>query len=92
MVFLLSKGITDRGMNRDDRARVASTFLGEVELLNPLDSATGFRPVRIRTIEFFDADPEGLLEELGARHGAFGAQNAADRGHRFISRREFGIE
>lgn len=92
VVFLLSKGITDRGMTRDERARAAAGFLAEVERLNPLDESTGWRPVRIRAVEFFDADAEGLLEELGARHGAFGSTSPADRGHRFISRRELGIE
>lgn len=92
VVFLLSKGITDRGMPREERARAAASFLSEVERLNPLDRSTGFRPVRIQTIEFFDPDAENLLEELGARHGAFGGAGAAERGHRFISRREFGIE
>lgn len=90
IVFIMAKGITDRGQAPDQREASAERFLREVERLNPAD-ARGLRPVRIRAIEFFDPDASRLLERLGAAHGAFGGEPASS-GHRFISRREMGLE
>ena len=91
ILFVMAKGISDRGQNGAQRDAAAAQFLAELERLNPEDGATGYRPVRIRTIEFFDADAAHLLERIGETHGEFGGA-APGSGHRFISRREFGLE
>lgn len=91
IVFLMAKGISDRGQTADQREATAQRFLDELERLNPEDARTGYRPVRINTIEFFDPDAAGLLERIGAAHGGAGA-SAPGSGHRFITRRELGLE
>ena len=91
IVFVMAKGISDRGKSGEQREASAARFLAEMERLNPKDPSTGYRPVRITTIEFFDADAAHLLERLGTEHGEFGGA-APGSGHRFISRREFGLE
>lgn len=91
IVFLMAKGITDRGQTGEQRERSAERFLVEVERMNPKGPSSGLRPVRIRAIEFFDADAARLLERLGEEHGEFGGATPGS-GHRFISRRELGLE
>lgn len=91
IVFLMAKGITDRGQSGEQRERSAERFLEQVERMNPKDASSGLRPVRIRAIEFFDADAVRLLQRLGEEHGEFGGA-APGSGHRFISRRELGLE
>lgn len=90
IVFLMAKGITDRGQTGEQREQSAQRFLDEVGRLNP-ENEKGLRPVRIRAIEFFDADAAHLLQRLGEEHGEFGGA-APGSGHRFISRRELGLE
>ncbi len=91
ILFVMAKGISDRGQNGAQRDAAAAQFLAELERLNPRDADTDYRPVRIRTIEFFDADAAHLLERIGVEHGEFGGASPGS-GHRFISRREFGLE
>jgi hypothetical protein len=91
IVFLMAKGITDRGQTSEQRERSAERFLEEVERMNPKDASSGLRPVRISAIEFFDADAVRLLQRLGEEHGEFGGATEGS-GHRFISRRELGLE
>jgi hypothetical protein len=74
-VFLLSKVITGLGEWEPDKA----ALLAELDGLNRADPLTGNRPTTIKTIQFLDRDPQGVLEAIGRAHGG-------PDGHTFISR------
>lgn len=79
-VFLLSKAITGIGEWEPD----TKALLAELDTLNPRDPRNAARPVTIKTIQFLDRDPSGVLEAIGREHG--GAS-----GFVFISREELGL-
>lgn len=76
-VFLLSTRITGVGSFEPD----AAAFLASLDKLNPRDPRSGFRPVAIKVIQFFDRDPSGLLAQIGAEHGG-------DQGYSFVGRED----
>jgi len=76
-VFVLSKSITGIGEWEPDKA----AFLAELDRLNPRDPRNGKRRMTIKTIQFLDRDPAGLLEAVGRLHGG-------EDGFNFISREE----
>lgn len=76
-VFVLSKSITGIGEWEPDK----DAFLAELDRLNPRDTRNGKRRMTIKTIQFLDRDPAGLLEAVGRLHGG-------EDGFNFISREE----
>ncbi len=77
-VFVLSSVIPGQGDWKPDKAGV----LAFLEQMNPRDSR-GRRPVSIKTIQFFDPDPQGILQTIGELHGG------AD-GYTFVKRSDLG--
>lgn len=76
-VFVLSTTITGAGLWEPDR----EALLAELDALNPADPLTGKRPAVIKTIQFLDDDPAGILRAIAEAHG--GAE-----GFRFITPKE----
>lgn len=76
-VFLLSNVITGVGQWEAD----ADTLLHEIDALNPRDLRTGRRRTVIKTLQFYDKDPAGILRAIGEAHGG-------EDGYRFIPRTE----
>ena len=75
VIFLLSNTITGVGEWEAD----APSILKRLDALNPADRRNGNRPVAIKTIEFLQEDPSGLLQAIGRLHGG-------PDGYTFISR------
>ncbi len=66
LVFVLMRSINRSvGFDAEQSNRVV---LDALESLNPKNSE-GFRPARIKTIQFLDDDPTGLLQEIARLHG-----------------------
>jgi hypothetical protein len=76
-VFLLSNVITGAGQWEIDR----EALLREIDSLNPRDPRTGRRRTVIKTLQFYDEDPAGILRAIADAHG--GAE-----GYKFIARTE----
>jgi hypothetical protein len=66
-VFLLSRSIERSGGGVWELGLTST--LAELERLNPLDRRTGTRPVVIKTIQFLDEDPSGIMQAIGRIHG-----------------------
>lgn len=80
-VFVLSKDITGIGEWEPDKAQL----LAELDALNPRDPRNGKRPVTIKTIQFLDRDPQGVLEAIGLLHGG-------EDGFNFVTREELKLQ
>ncbi len=66
LVFLLSRSIQRTGTE----PRVANiSLLNTLEELNPPSPISRARPTVIKTIQFIEDDPSGLLQAIAARHG-----------------------
>jgi len=78
-IFVLSNTITGAGEYEVD----AETILARLDELNPAHPITGHRRVAIRTIQFLEEDPSGILRAIGEAHGA-------PDGYTFITREELG--
>lgn len=85
-VFLLSRsiersggGVWDLGLQRT---------MAELDRLNPRDFKTARRPIVIKTIQFLDEDPTGIMQAIGKQHGgekaAAGGQGGAGDGAAYI--------
>jgi hypothetical protein len=68
VVFLLSRSIKRTGVGAQ-WGRGKDAILAELDRLNPIDEQTGRRPVVIKTIQFIDSDPTGIMRAIGERHG-----------------------
>jgi hypothetical protein len=66
LVFVLMRSI-NRSVGFDAESSNRAV-LDALEGLNPKD-AQGHRPARIKTIQFLDDDPTGLLQEIARHHG-----------------------
>lgn len=77
VVFVLSNVITGLGVWEPDREQV----LARIDALNPKDPRTGARRAAIKSIQFLEDDPAGILRAIADVHGGAG-------GYRFISRQE----
>jgi len=66
LVFLLSRSIKRSGPST---APLKATVLADLDRLNPRSAATGLRPVVIKTIQFIEDDPSGLLQSIADAHG-----------------------
>lgn len=69
------------------------TMLARLDALNPSNPRSGRRAITIKTIQFIDPDPTGIVEAVGRLHGGAGASgsNAGDSGYRFYSREDLGL-
>lgn len=68
VVFFLARGFQRSGPNADWGQGVAAT-LRSLDRLNPPARRTGLRPVVIKTIQFLDDDPTGLMKAIAEAHG-----------------------
>lgn len=69
LVFLLARGIQRTGS--DDALLGASpdATLARLDALNPTDPRTGYRPAVIKTLQFIEEDPTGLMPRIARTHG-----------------------
>ncbi|MBY0313026.1 MAG: hypothetical protein K2W85_13225 [Phycisphaerales bacterium] len=65
-IFLLSRAIQRSGGGVWDAGPEAT--LARLDQLNPMNPATGRRPVLIQTIQFLDEDPTGTMQAIAAAH------------------------
>jgi hypothetical protein len=76
VVFLLARSIVRSGEGAAWGAGREAT-LAELDALNPVtDVRTGRRRVQIKTIQFIDEDPSGVMRAIGAAHGGGAAGHA----------------
>ncbi len=68
VIFLLSRSISRSSGGAWDLGLTRT--MQELEALNPVDPATGRRPTVIKTIQFLDADPTGIMLQIAAVHGS----------------------
>lgn len=73
VIFLLSRGIRRTGGTQDDAGASmwglgAEATLEELDRLNPPLGELG-RMVVIKTIQFLEEDPTGIMQAIGERHG-----------------------
>ncbi len=66
LVFFLSRGFVRANA---DSAWSVETVLAELDRLNPRSRRNGQRPVVIKTIQFLDDDPTGLMQAIADDHG-----------------------
>ena len=83
VVFVLSRSITRSVGGVWDQGKV--TTLAELDALNPRDAATGKRPTLIKTIQFLEPDPTGIMQAIAEEHGSNRA--ASDSGPASASHR-----
>jgi len=68
LIFLLSRSIQRSGPNASWGSG-KDAILAELERLNPASKHTGRRRVVIKTIQFLDEDPTGIMKAIGSLHG-----------------------
>ncbi len=68
LVFLLSRSIKRSGPTKEWGAG-ATAILTTLDRLNPVDRVNGQRASVIKTIQFLDDDPSGLLRSIASVHG-----------------------
>ncbi|MCP9874821.1 hypothetical protein [Synechococcus sp. Cruz CV-v-12] len=72
-VFLLSRSIPRAAGNPwEAEAGGPDAILRELEALNPAGPG-GARPTLIKTLQFIEPDPTGVMERIGRMHGGTGA-------------------
>lgn len=86
VIFLLSRSIARSGGGEWGDGLDAT--LRELDRLNPINPATGERPVLIRTIQFLEPDPTGTMQAIARAHGGAASTSEADR---VIERAELGL-
>jgi len=65
VIFLLSRNIRRTGTE----TQLSEMLLTQLDRLNPKNDRTGQRPVVIKTIQFIDDDPTGLMQSIAMDHG-----------------------
>ncbi|MGH7242422.1 MAG: hypothetical protein ACREJD_03275 [Phycisphaerales bacterium] len=65
VVFLLTSNI----QRSDQGAASDAMILKELDNLNPFSRVSGRRPVVIKTLQFVEDDPTGLMQSIGHAHG-----------------------
>jgi hypothetical protein len=68
LIMLLSRTIPRSGPGAEAGAQIRG-ILAELDRLNPASRITHQRPTVIKTIQFIDDDPSGLLQAIAAAHG-----------------------
>ncbi|MCW5766952.1 MAG: VWA domain-containing protein [Phycisphaeraceae bacterium] len=82
VIFLLSRSIARSGGGVWDLGEAAT--MAELDRLNPVDPATGRRPVVIKTIQFMERDPTGIMLRIAREHG----DGDPTRDHRVLSSKD----
>lgn len=90
VVFLLSRGIRRTGGVGDDPpgglwGRGAETILAELDRLNPVLRDGGPRTVAVKTIQFLEDDPTGIMRAIADRHGD------GEGSYRVVTLRDLGV-
>ncbi|MCE7974080.1 MAG: hypothetical protein DYG92_07105 [Leptolyngbya sp. PLA1] len=67
LVFLLTCSIRRTGASEWSSGK--DSILASLDALNPVNSFTGQRPAVIKTIQFLDEDPTGILRAIASVHG-----------------------
>jgi hypothetical protein len=67
VVFVLSRRI--KRTNVADAAAEVRDVMSLLDRINPQDHVTGVRPVVVKTIQFLDDDPSGMLQQIAETHG-----------------------
>lgn len=83
-IFLLSRSI-ERSGGGVWQLGLQNT-LQELDRLNPVDPRTGTRRVVIKTIQFLDEDPTGIMQAIGRLHGGAAPGQEASDGYTVIRR------
>ena len=86
VIFLLTRSIERSGGGQWAQGKART--LDELDRLNPIDPATGQRRVIIKTIQFLDHDPTGIMQRIAEQHGSPNPE--ADIGYRLLNRDELG--
>ncbi|MBX3359749.1 MAG: hypothetical protein KF745_15125 [Phycisphaeraceae bacterium] len=73
-IFLLSRSIARSGGGVWELG--LEKTMAELDRLNPLDRSDGRRPIVIKTIQFIDDDPTGILQAIAKLHGG---KDSADK-------------
>lgn len=68
LILVLTRSIRRSGRDTSWGAGVPAT-LAALDSLNPIDRRTMLRPVVIKTVQFLDEDPTGLLAAIAEAHG-----------------------
>lgn len=76
VIFLLSRAIVRTGGGQWELG--VERTLAELDRLNPIDPATGRRGTVIKTIQFLEDDPTGLMQAIAARHGTAAVMGTAN--------------
>ncbi|MBA4120062.1 MAG: hypothetical protein C0513_05100 [Isosphaera sp.] len=82
VVFVLSRAIQRTG----GPTPAVGQALRELDGLNPRSDLSGKRPVSIKTVQFVDPDPVGLMRAIAAEHGQGGAARL-ESNHRVLTPR-----
>jgi len=70
VVFLLARSIPRSGEDADRAwGGGLERVLAELDRLNPSHPATGYRPITIKTIQFLEDDPSGIMQAIARNHG-----------------------
>ena len=85
IIYLLSSNVTGSGQYAVD----LSALLEQLDRLNPRESGTGRRAVRIKCIQLLDPDPTEALKKIAEIHS--GETDEGDSGYRFLGRSELGL-
>lgn len=72
-IFLLSRSIERSGGGVWELG--LESTMRELDRLNPVHPVAGTRPVVIKTIQFLDEDPTGVMQEIARVHGGVTRQN-----------------
>ena len=67
VVFVLSRSIARSVGGVWDQGK--ATTLAELDTINPRDAVTGRRPTIIKTIQFLEPDPTGIMQAIADEHG-----------------------
>lgn len=80
VVFVLSRAIQRTG----GQSPAVGQALRELDRLNPRSGLSGRRPVSIKTVQFVDPDPIGLMRAIAAEHGE-GGPGRLEANHRVLT-------
>lgn len=69
LVFLLARGIQRTGSDDALLGTSPDATLARLNTLNPADPRTGYRPAVIKTLQFIEEDPTGLMPRIARTHG-----------------------
>lgn len=86
VIFLLTRSIERSGGGQWAQGKART--LEELDRLNPVDPATGQRRVMIKTIQFLDNDPTGIMQGIAELHGP--NNPGTEVGYRLLYRDELG--